>query len=172
MKYEVLFLSLVIVSILSLLVPIDSVYAPGGSNKPNKPTDVTSTLISKISVRVSWVAPTDEGASPITGYQIERKLASNTTWDIIEDDTPDVGARRTSRNARTQARTHRVDVVSGRKEGLALLRDLRRHQSCAHRMDRGPARGAQRNRRECIRILSSARTSKSPQSQRNSSQLA
>jgi len=86
MKYEVLFLSLVIVSILSLLVPIDSVYAAGGSNKPNKPTDVTSVLTSKITVKVSWVAPTDEGASPITGYQIERRILGG-TWEIIEDDT-------------------------------------------------------------------------------------
>jgi len=84
MKYEVLLLSIVIVSILSLLIPIDSVYAAG--NKPGKPTDVTSVLTSKTTVRVSWVAPTDEGGSPITGYQIERSIQGG-TWEIIKDDT-------------------------------------------------------------------------------------
>jgi len=86
MKYEVLFLSLVIVSILGLLIPIDSVYA-NNHQKPGKPTDVTSVLTSKTTARVSWVAPTDDGGSPIIGYQVERKIASSTTWVIIEDDT-------------------------------------------------------------------------------------
>jgi len=58
----------------------------GNGAIPDKPTDVTSVLTSKTTTSVSWVAPTDEGSTPITGYQIERSIQGG-IWEIIEDDT-------------------------------------------------------------------------------------
>jgi len=93
MKYDVLLFTVVIIAILSLLVPINSVYASGV--KPGKPTDVTATQSSKATISVSWKAPTDEGESPISGYQIEKIDGTSSVWTIL---TTNTGSTSTSYN--------------------------------------------------------------------------
>ena len=66
----------------------------GTTNKPGKPTglvftgtnpDPTSPTADMIPL--TWVAPTEPGGSPITGYKIERSLDAATGWMTIKADT-------------------------------------------------------------------------------------
>ncbi|HSB83923.1 MAG TPA: fibronectin type III domain-containing protein, partial [Nitrosarchaeum sp.] len=43
---------------------------------PSSPTDVTATAISSTQINLFWNAPSNDGASPITGYKIEYKSGS------------------------------------------------------------------------------------------------
>ena len=66
----------------------------GTTDKPGKPTglvftgtnpDPTSPTADMIPL--TWVAPTETGGSPITGYKIERSLDAATGWMTIKADT-------------------------------------------------------------------------------------
>ncbi|WP_197054487.1 fibronectin type III domain-containing protein, partial [Nitrosococcus oceani] len=46
---------------------------------PQFPTGFNATTVSSTQVNLSWSAPTDNGGSPITGYEIERSVDSGTT---------------------------------------------------------------------------------------------
>ena len=57
--------------------------------KPDAPTNVRITGTGDEQITVSWDAPSD-GGSPITGYKVQWKLASQNNWDTYtEGDDPD-----------------------------------------------------------------------------------
>ena len=60
----------------------------GGATVPDAPTNVGGIATSSTSIDISWTAPADDGGSAITGYKIERKIATgNNPWIIVDSDT-------------------------------------------------------------------------------------
>ncbi|XP_030829655.1 twitchin isoform X2 [Strongylocentrotus purpuratus] len=51
---------------------------------PGSPSDVKVTAYSEESVTLSWVAPTDDGDSPVSHYQVEYKEKRATKWEVAE----------------------------------------------------------------------------------------
>ncbi|MGI0017596.1 MAG: fibronectin type III domain-containing protein [Nitrosotalea sp.] len=54
---------------------------------PDPPTSVNATLISQNSVLLSWIAPSNNGKLPVTGFKIESKTGADGTWSIITSNT-------------------------------------------------------------------------------------
>jgi len=59
---------------------------------PQPPTGLTATAASTSQVNLSWTAPSDNGGSAITGYQIERSSDSGTTWSFVQSNTNSTSA--------------------------------------------------------------------------------
>ena len=49
---------------------------------PNAPTGLTATAVSSSQVNLSWIAPTNNGGSPLTGYKIETKVGAG-SWSTL-----------------------------------------------------------------------------------------
>jgi len=47
---------------------------------PGAPEKLAVAEASKSSIKLTWSAPTNDGGSPVTGYQVERCLADSTRW--------------------------------------------------------------------------------------------
>jgi len=54
---------------------------------PDPPTGVNATLISQNTVLLSWVAPSNNGKLPVTGFKIESKTGADGTWSIVTSNT-------------------------------------------------------------------------------------
>lgn len=54
---------------------------------PDPPSGINATLISENTVRISWVAPSNNGKLPITGFKIESKTGTSDTWSTITSNT-------------------------------------------------------------------------------------
>jgi len=63
-----------VVAFLVFLVPIKDVNA---ATAPQPPTGLASVAVSPTKVVLSWIAPSYNGGSPITGYMIEYKMVPN-----------------------------------------------------------------------------------------------
>src|SRR3989475_3772114 len=50
---------------------------------PSAPTNLSATAVSPSQINFRWTAPTNNGGSSITGYQIERSTDGGTTWNTI-----------------------------------------------------------------------------------------
>jgi hypothetical protein len=57
-----------------------------GDTVPAAPTGLNGTPASG-QVALSWTAPTSDGGSPITDYQVQYKLSSDSTWTTFNDGT-------------------------------------------------------------------------------------
>lgn len=54
---------------------------------PGAPTGVTASKLGEGSIKVEWVAPTDNGGTAITDYVVERTSNNGVTWETITDGT-------------------------------------------------------------------------------------
>jgi len=54
---------------------------------PSPPTGLDATTISTSQINLSWTAPTNDGGSEITGYDIERSLDNGNTWYTVTSNT-------------------------------------------------------------------------------------
>ena len=54
---------------------------------PQPPTGLTATAASASQINLSWIAPSDNGGSAITGYQIERSTDRGATWATTVSNT-------------------------------------------------------------------------------------
>ncbi|HEX5457198.1 MAG TPA: spherulation-specific family 4 protein, partial [Candidatus Nitrosotalea sp.] len=61
----------------------------GGSSAtvPNAPAGLTSTAVSSSQINLSWIAPSNNGGSTITGYKIDRSTNGGSTWSTIVSNT-------------------------------------------------------------------------------------
>lgn len=68
--------------------PSSSVQPPPQSTSqnqmlPDPPTGLNVTMISSNSVKISWIAPSNNGKLPVTGYKIESMTGSSGTWTVV-----------------------------------------------------------------------------------------
>ena len=54
---------------------------------PQPPTGLAANTVSSSQINLSWSAPTNNGGSAITGYEIERSNDTGSTWNIIVSNT-------------------------------------------------------------------------------------
>src|SRR5437879_3781779 len=54
---------------------------------PSPPTNLTATTASSSQINLSWTAPSNNGGSAITGYEIERSTDGGTNWSTIQSNT-------------------------------------------------------------------------------------
>ncbi|MDE1812870.1 MAG: fibronectin type III domain-containing protein, partial [Thaumarchaeota archaeon] len=66
-----------------------SVDASAGGNPtvPQSPTGLSATAVSSSEIDLSWTAPSNDGGSAITGYDIERSTDSGSTWNTLVANT-------------------------------------------------------------------------------------
>jgi len=53
----------------------------------DEPTSLTATASGRTIIKLSWVAPVDNGGATITGYKIEMSTSGTTIWTDLVDDT-------------------------------------------------------------------------------------
>lgn len=54
---------------------------------PDPPTGLNATMISKNTVKLSWIAPSNNGKLPVKGFKIESKTGTSGTWYTITSNT-------------------------------------------------------------------------------------
>jgi hypothetical protein len=54
---------------------------------PGSPTGLTATSVSSSQINLSWIVPSNNGGSAITGYKIERSTDSGITWSTMVSNT-------------------------------------------------------------------------------------
>ncbi len=59
----------------------------GNPTAPQPPTSLSATAASSSTINLSWSAPSDNGGSAITGYDIERSTDSGSTWNTLDANT-------------------------------------------------------------------------------------
>lgn len=57
-----------------------SIYILCFTDKPTAPNNLHVTEQNKTYISLAWEKPDSDGGAPITGYVIERREASRTTW--------------------------------------------------------------------------------------------
>lgn len=62
----------------------------GTQTEPQPPTGLVANAVSSSQINLAWTAPSDNGGSAITGYQIERSTDSGSTWNTIVSNTGSV----------------------------------------------------------------------------------
>src|SRR5205085_8298927 len=67
--------------------PSSTASATTSSTAPQPPTGLTATTFSSSQINLSWTAPSNNGGSAITGYEIERSTDGGTTWSAIVANT-------------------------------------------------------------------------------------
>ncbi|XP_046554801.1 titin-like [Haliotis rubra] len=69
----------------SEIAETDSVITPKKpAGKPSKPQEFKTSKIDRISVTLEWKPPKDDGGSPLTGYIVERREASRSSWTKLD----------------------------------------------------------------------------------------
>lgn len=80
---------------------------------PAAPTGLGAIALSSSQISLSWSAPTDNGGSPITGYEIERSANGGSTWTTI---VPNTGSTATTYSdaglAHSTTYTYRVFAIN------------------------------------------------------------
>ncbi len=56
---------------------------PQSQTLPDPPTGLNATMISQNTVKLSWVAPSNNGKLPVTGFKIESKTGLSGTWNTV-----------------------------------------------------------------------------------------
>jgi len=64
-----------------------SVSSSGTASPPQPPTGLSATAVSDSQIALGWSAPSNNGGSPITGYEIERSADSGSTWSQVVANT-------------------------------------------------------------------------------------
>ncbi|WP_394352550.1 fibronectin type III domain-containing protein [Candidatus Nitrosotalea sp. FS] len=54
---------------------------------PDPPTGINATLISASTAKISWIAPSNNGKLPITGFKIESKVGVQGAWNTVISNT-------------------------------------------------------------------------------------
>jgi hypothetical protein len=67
-----------------------NVSSGGNPTAPQPPTNLSATSTSSSQINLSWNAPSNNGGSPITGYEIERSTDSGSTWNVLVSNTGSV----------------------------------------------------------------------------------
>lgn len=70
----------------SLVAELASANGVTTSTVPGSPTGLTATATSS-QVNLGWTAPSNNGGSAITGYEIDRSTNSGSTWSVIVSNT-------------------------------------------------------------------------------------
>ena len=91
-----------------------SATTPAGSNTtiPGSPTGLTATAASSSQINLSWTAPSNNGGSSITGYEIERSTNGGTDWTFSTNIGNTTSYSDTGLTAST-AYTYRVSAING-----------------------------------------------------------
>ena len=63
----------------------ESVTAQHPYKVPGPPTQLTVSRVTKDSATLQWSEPTDDGGSPVTGYQMEHKDRNSILWQVKID---------------------------------------------------------------------------------------
>src|SRR2546428_11321836 len=86
---------------------------------PSAPTNLSATAVSPSQINLSWTAPTNNGGSAITGYQIERSTDGGTTWNTIVANTASTTASYSNYFlSASTAYTYRVSAINAIGTGL------------------------------------------------------
>ena len=54
---------------------------------PGAPTDLTATARGQSRIDLAWAAPSSDGGSPVTGYQVEVSANAGTAWAVLVSNT-------------------------------------------------------------------------------------
>ncbi len=87
---------------------------------PAAPTGLTATASGRSTINLSWTAPSDNGGAAITGYKIESRLQSETSFKTLVMDTKstDTEYSHTGLTPSTQ-RFYRVSAINSEGAGTA-----------------------------------------------------
>src|SRR5438270_9547640 len=81
---------------------------------PSPPTNLTATTASSSQINLSWTAPSNNGGSAITGYEIERSTDSGRTWSTIVSNTGSTSTTYSDSGLNpSTAYTNRVSALNG-----------------------------------------------------------
>ena len=58
-----------------------------GTTVPGAPTDLTATARGQSRIDLAWAAPSSDGGSPVTGYQVEVSVNAGTAWTVLVSNT-------------------------------------------------------------------------------------
>src|SRR5207302_213828 len=72
--------------------PSNTASATTSSTAPQPPTGLTATTVSSSQINLSWTAPSNNGGSAITGYEIERSTDNGIKWYAIVSNTNSTSA--------------------------------------------------------------------------------
>lgn len=64
-----------------------SATTPSDVTVPSSPTEFAADAISSSQINLSWTAPTNDGGSAITGYDVERSVDNGNTWYTVVSNT-------------------------------------------------------------------------------------
>ncbi|MDE1812707.1 MAG: fibronectin type III domain-containing protein [Thaumarchaeota archaeon] len=85
----------------------------GTATAPQPPTNLSASAISSSQINLSWSAPSDNGGSTITGYQIERS-PDGSTWNTIVSNTGSTATTYSDTGlTASTAYTYRVSTING-----------------------------------------------------------
>lgn len=62
-------------------------YSTGTATAPQAPTGLAASAVSSSQINLIWNAPSNNGGSAITGYEIQRSNDSGTSWSVIVANT-------------------------------------------------------------------------------------
>jgi hypothetical protein len=82
------------------------------ATSPQPPTGLTTTTISSSQINLSWTAPSDNGGSAITGYQIERSTDNGNTWSTIQSNTGSTTTYSDTGLSPSTSYTYRVSAIN------------------------------------------------------------
>ena len=72
---------------------IASATTPSNTTVPSPPTGLTTTVMSSSQINLSWTAPSSNGGSAITGYDVERSVNNGNTWSTVISNTGSTNTR-------------------------------------------------------------------------------
>jgi hypothetical protein len=80
---------------------------------PQPPTGLKATTTSSSQINLSWSAPSSNGGSAITGYEIERSVNSGTTWSTVQSNTANTSTTYSNTGlAASTTYTYRVSAIN------------------------------------------------------------
>ncbi len=87
---------------------------------PAAPTGLTATAAGRTTINLSWTAPSDNGGAAITGYRIESRLQSETSFRtlVMDTESTDTEYSHTGLAPSTQ-RFYRVSAINSEGAGAA-----------------------------------------------------
>ncbi len=87
---------------------------------PAAPTGLTATADGRTKIKLTWTAPTDNGGAAITGYRIESRLRSETSFSTLVTDTKTTKTDTTHTGlAPSTQRFYRVRAINSEGAGAA-----------------------------------------------------
>lgn len=69
------------------LVLADVIHQNNVNTAPSSPTGLATNVVSSSQIDLSWTSPSNNGNSPITGYEIKRSTNNGNTWSTIQANT-------------------------------------------------------------------------------------